>query len=64
MKGLPLMVVPSNLGHANTSQVEKHYGHLTLKLHRRGNPRWCTSQCKGDAWALRACVTLSAFAGN
>ena len=29
MAGVPLIVVANNLGHANTSMVEKHYGHLT-----------------------------------
>jgi integrase len=28
MAGMPLMVVAKNLGHATTSMVEKHYGHL------------------------------------
>jgi integrase len=28
MAAVPLMVVAKNLGHANTSMVEKHYGHL------------------------------------
>jgi integrase len=28
MAGAPLMVVARNLGHANTTMVEKHYGHL------------------------------------
>jgi integrase len=28
MAGMPLMVVARNLGHANTTMVEKHYGHL------------------------------------
>lgn len=28
MKGVPLIVVAKNLGHADTSMVEKHYGHL------------------------------------
>jgi integrase len=28
MAGVPLMVVAKNLGHANTTMVEKHYGHL------------------------------------
>ena len=29
MAGVPLLVVANNLGHANTTMVEKHYGHLT-----------------------------------
>ena len=29
MAGMPLMVVARNLGHASTSMVEKHYGHLS-----------------------------------
>jgi integrase len=29
MGGVPLLVVASNLGHANTKMVEKHYGHIT-----------------------------------
>jgi integrase len=28
MNGMPLLVVARNLGHANTTMVEKHYGHL------------------------------------
>ena len=28
MAGVPLMVVAKNLGHSDTSMVEKHYGHL------------------------------------
>ena len=28
-KGLPLLVVAKNLGHADGRMVEKHYGHLT-----------------------------------
>jgi integrase len=28
MNGMPLMVVAKNLGHADTSMVERHYGHL------------------------------------
>jgi integrase len=28
MNGMPLMVVAKNLGHRDTSMVEKHYGHL------------------------------------
>jgi hypothetical protein len=28
MNGVPLMVVAKNLGHADTRQVEKTYGHL------------------------------------
>jgi hypothetical protein len=28
MGGMPLMVVARNLGHADTRQVERHYGHL------------------------------------
>jgi integrase len=28
MNGAPLVVVATNLGHANTKMVEKHYGHL------------------------------------
>jgi integrase len=28
MAGAPLMVVARNLGHANTTMTEKHYGHL------------------------------------
>jgi integrase len=29
MAGMPLMIVARNLGHADTRQVERHYGHLT-----------------------------------
>jgi integrase len=28
MNGVPLMIVAKNLGHTDTSMVEKHYGHL------------------------------------
>jgi hypothetical protein len=28
MGGVPLMVVARNLGHVDTTMVEKHYGHL------------------------------------
>ena len=28
MNGVPLLVVAKNLGHADTTMVEKHYGHL------------------------------------
>jgi hypothetical protein len=28
MAGMPLMVVAKNLGHVDTRQVERHYGHL------------------------------------
>jgi len=28
MAGVPLLVVAKNLGHVDTSMVEKHYGHL------------------------------------
>jgi integrase len=44
MNGVPLMVAASNLGHANTSQVEKHYGYLTAsymdEVIRDGAPRF------------------------
>ena len=44
MNGVPLMVVARNLGHADTSMVEKHYGHLgetyiTDEI-RKGAPRF------------------------
>jgi hypothetical protein len=28
MKGVPLAVIATQLGHADTKMVEKHYGHL------------------------------------
>jgi site-specific recombinase XerD len=28
MRGTPLMVVGTNLGHADTRMVERHYGHM------------------------------------
>jgi hypothetical protein len=28
MRGVPLAVIASQLGHADTRMVEKHYGHL------------------------------------
>jgi integrase len=44
MNGVPLLVVATNLGHANTSQVEKNYGHLTStymdEAIRHGAPRF------------------------
>jgi integrase len=44
MNGVPLMVVAKNLGHANTSMVEKHYGHLAPSFIadaiRNGAPRF------------------------
>jgi integrase len=43
MDGVPLMVVARNLGHVNTSMVEKHYGHLRVsyvtQAIRAGAPR-------------------------
>jgi integrase len=44
MNGMPLMVVAKNLGHADTSMVERHYGHLapsfTAEQVRKGAPRF------------------------
>jgi integrase len=44
MKGVPLMVVAKNLGHADTRMVEKHYGHLAPSFItdaiRTGAPRY------------------------
>jgi integrase len=44
MKGVPLMVVAKNLGHADTRMVEKHYGHLApsfiTEAIRAGAPRY------------------------
>jgi integrase len=44
MKGVPLMVVAKNLGHADTRMVEKHYGHLAPSFItdaiRAGAPRY------------------------
>jgi integrase len=42
MSGVPLLVVAHNLGHRDTSMIEKHYGHLTQsyidKAIREGAP--------------------------
>lgn len=44
MNGVPLLVVARNLGHADTSMVEKHYGHLApsyvTDAIRAGAPRF------------------------
>jgi integrase len=44
MNGVPLMVVARNLGHRDTSMVEKHYGHLApsfvQEAIRAGAPRY------------------------
>jgi len=44
MNGVPLMVVARNLGHADTSMVEQHYGHLApsyvAEAIRKGAPRF------------------------
>ena len=44
MGGVPLLVVASNLGHANTKMVEKHYGHISdsykEKAIRAGAPKF------------------------
>ena len=44
MNGVPLMVVARNLGHVDTSMVEKHYGHLApsfiAEAIRAGAPRF------------------------
>jgi integrase len=44
MNGTPLLVVAKNLGHADTSMVEKHYGHLApsyvVDAIRAGAPRF------------------------
>jgi integrase len=44
MNGVPLLVVSTNLGHANTRMVEKHYGHLApsyvSSAIRAGAPRF------------------------
>jgi integrase len=44
MNGTPLMVVARNLGHADTKQVERHYGHLSesyvFEAIRSGAPRY------------------------
>ena len=34
MNGVPLMVVAQNLGHRDTTMVERHYGHLTPSFKR------------------------------
>ncbi len=44
MNGVPLMVVARNLGHVDTTMVEKHYGHLApsfiAEAIRAGAPRF------------------------
>jgi integrase len=44
MNGMPLMVVARNLGHVDTKQVERHYGHLSesyvFSAIRAGAPRF------------------------
>jgi integrase len=44
MNGVPLMVVARNLGHTDTSMIEKHYGHLApsyiVDAIRAGAPRF------------------------
>src|SRR5262249_28390047 len=44
MNGTPLMVVARNLGHVDTKQVERHYGHLSesyvFDAIRAGAPRF------------------------
>jgi integrase len=44
MNGMPLMVVAKNLGHTDTSMIEKHYGHLApsyiVDAVRAGAPRF------------------------
>jgi integrase len=44
MNGTPLMVVATNLGHASTAMVERHYGHLAPsyvdEAVRKGAPRY------------------------
>jgi integrase len=44
MGGVPLMVVARNLGHADTTMVEKHYGHMApgymQEQIRAGAPRY------------------------
>jgi len=44
MNGTPLMVVARNLGHVDTKQVERHYGHLSesyvFEAIRAGAPRF------------------------
>jgi integrase len=51
MAGVPLMVVARNLGHANTSMVEKHYGHLSesyvAEAIRAGAPRYGAEPTNG-----------------
>ena len=44
MNGVPLMVVAKNLGHVDTTMVEKHYGHMASSYIadaiRAGAPRF------------------------
>lgn len=51
MAGVPLMVVARNLGHVNTSMVEKHYGHLSesyvTEAIRAGAPRYGAEPTNG-----------------
>jgi integrase len=51
MAGVPLMVVARNLGHVDTSMVEKHYGHLSesyvTEAIRAGAPRYGAEPTNG-----------------
>jgi integrase len=51
MNGMPLMVVAKNLGHVDTTMVEKHYGHLAPSYIadevRRAAPRFGMEQDSG-----------------
>lgn len=47
MNGVPLMVVARNLGHVDTTMVEKHYGHMApsfiAEAIRAGAPRFAVA---------------------
>ena len=47
MNGVPLMVVAKNLGHVDTTMVEKHYGHMAASFItdaiRAGAPRFASA---------------------
>lgn len=57
MNGVPLMVVAKNLGHANTTMVEKHYGHLApsyiVEAIRAGAPKFGFKRERGNVRALK-----------
>ena len=57
MSGMPLMIVARNLGHKDTSMVEKHYGHLApsfvVEAIRAHAPKFGIKPEKSDVKPLR-----------